>query len=79
MRGIEIAKLFQVAHLVSDGRRGELLFVFSGNRSGTDWQSGQDIVINDRLQDAILTINELHARVPPFGRSLLLALNAVEC
>lgn len=77
--GIEIAKLFQIAHLVADGSGGELLFIFSGNRSGADRQRGHDVVVNDRLQDAILTINEIHARLPPFGCSLLLALNRFEC
>ena len=79
VRGIEIAKLFQIAHLVADGGGGELLFIFSGNRSGADRQRGHDVVVNDRLQDAILTINEIHARLPPFGCSLLLALNRFEC
>ena len=79
MRGIEIAKLLQVAHLIADGGRGELLFIFSGNRSGADRQRGHDVVVNDRLQNAILTINEIHARFPPFGCLLLLALKRFEC
>ena len=79
VRGIEIAKFLQVAHLVADGGRRELLFIFSGNRSGADRQRGHDVVVNDRLQNAILTINEIHARFPPFGCSLLLALKRFEC
>ena len=70
MRRCQIPQLFQVAHLIADGRRGKTHALLAGDRAGADGHSRCDVVIDNGLKDFILPFVQIHAPSDsflPFG------------
>ena len=82
MRLVQITQFLQIAHLVADGSRAQTHLIFFGDGAAAHRNGGQDIVIDDRLQNAKLTCVHRHPFHLPdgmFHASGLLALVKVEC
>ena len=83
VRLIQITQFFQIAHFIADGGGAQTHFVLLGNGTAAHGNRRQDVVVDDRLQDAELSCVHHHAVAAsfhkvPFDR-FLLALITIEC
>ena len=58
---IQVAQLLQVAHFVADGGGAQAHVVFLGNGAGAHRHGGENVVINDGLQNLELALVHAHA------------------
>ena len=82
VRLIQITELFQIAHFIADGRGTQAHFVLLGNGAAAHGDRRQDIVVDNRLQDAELSCVHHHAVAASFHKVpflFLLALSTIEC
>ena len=80
---IQITQFFQIAHFIADGGGAQTHFVLLGNGTAAHGNRRQDVVVDNRLQDAELSCVHHHAVAAsfhkvPFDR-FLLALITIEC